>query len=341
MQLGSRDTGWGTLVAAGVALLCVGCASPGPPRAPSLRLPELASGLSAERVAGEVRLTFRVSARTTDKMLVREKRLGLRVCREVEHSACETVPLKETTVPVGTSTIVEVLPTALATGPARLMAYRVELLNDKGKSAGLSESVYALAGTAPAAVENISARGSRLGILLTWSPRQGDRSVVVVAREEVSSHKVVRLHANDLDQARTLDMSAAEGVAYKYVAHREREVSLGGRTLLMRGPESAAVEFTLRDVYPPPVPTDVTAVGFEENGAFAVDLIWQPVEDPGLAGYNVYRNGVKVNTALVTEPGFHDVGAVAGKTYKYGVTAVDAKGNESAAGMVELAATTP
>jgi len=57
----------------------------------------------------------------------------------------------------------------------------------------------------------------------------------------------------------------------------------------------------------------------------------------GLSGYNVYRaaaedagRGKKLNGDPVRMPAFHDVLPVAGR-YRYSVTAVDARGNESAA----------
>jgi len=65
-----------------------------------------------------------------------------------------------------------------------------------------------------------------------------------------------------------------------------------------------------------------------------IDLIWAPVTDADLDGYDVYRHEsggvpVKLNTDLVKTPAFHDMQVVAGKTYFYSVTAVDVRGNES------------
>jgi hypothetical protein len=57
-----------------------------------------------------------------------------------------------------------------------------------------------------------------------------------------------------------------------------------------------------------------------------------------LAGYNVYRETVgaaggatKLNDAPVVLPGFRDATANAATRYRYRVTAVDKKGNESGA----------
>jgi len=126
-------------------------------------------------------------------------------------------------------------------------------------------------------------------------------------------------------------------------------VQLGGRTIEMRSVVSAGVVFTLHDVYAPPVPTDLSAAEFAVSNedpaqGVAVDLIWQPVQDAGLSGYNVYRQALdaggaavgvrqRLNSVPVKLPGYHDVlsAAMSRTRYRYSVTAVDAKGNESAA----------
>jgi hypothetical protein len=129
-------------------------------------------------------------------------------------------------------------------------------------------------------------------------------------------------------------------------------VKFGDRTLELRSTKSPALTFILHEIYPPSAPTALTAVGFVTTATdgttspFAVDLIWQPVSEAGmiaeLAGYNVYRetlDGVgkkKLNSAIVPVPAFHDATASAGVRYRYSVTAVDIKGNESPAATTVL-----
>jgi fibronectin type 3 domain-containing protein len=66
-----------------------------------------------------------------------------------------------------------------------------------------------------------------------------------------------------------------------------------------------------------------------------IDLIWTPVNDADLEGYNIYRHeaggaAVKLNSEAVRTPAFRDMQMVSGKTYFYSVSAVDQRGNESA-----------
>ena len=59
-----------SVFAASLALCCVNCASPGPPRAPSLQLPNPVSDLSAARVGDHVEIRFTVPRETTDHIPV-------------------------------------------------------------------------------------------------------------------------------------------------------------------------------------------------------------------------------------------------------------------------------
>ena len=138
----------------------------------------------------------------------------------------------------------------------------------------------------------------------------------------------------------TLDTTALDDEPYRYTAERRLSVLLGGRTLELRSEVSAPVEVTLRDIYPPAAPTDLSAASFDHPKP-AIDLIWQPVDDPRLAGYNVYRdngdgNKTRLNPAPVPLPAFHDDTVTVGQRYRYSVTAVDAKGNESAAAVTTI-----
>jgi hypothetical protein len=241
--------------------------------------------------------------------------------------------------------VTETLPTELATGAPRVIGYRAQLISQRGRPGPLSNAVYVAAGRAPASVQGLAAAGSRLGILLSWSPAQPDGSEVILHREPIaptpSKAAGLLFRASDdsttAPQNRTLDTSAADGAAYRYTAWRESKITLGGRTLTLRSETSLPVAFTLHDTFPPPVPTDLTAAAFTTDGHYSVDLIWQPVEDPSLAGYNAYRESVdepaspriRLNATPLPTPAFHDNTAKSTTRYRYSVTSIDRKGNES------------
>lgn len=79
------------------------------------------------------------------------------------------------------------------------------------------------------------------------------------------------------------------------------------------------------DDTPPPTPTGLTATA----GDGQVTLNWNAVSATDLNGYNVYRNGSKVNISPLSATSSLVVGLTNGVEYSFQVTAVDMAGNES------------
>jgi hypothetical protein len=134
----------------------------------------------------------------------------------------------------------------------------------------------------------------------------------------------------------TIDGSASEDTAYRYVAVRRRVVTIGEHKVELRSALSAPVEITWRNAFPPAAPVGLSAAPFAEG---AIDLVWEPVEEPGLKGYLVTRQELDAVGAAVGSserltkepvalPAFHDASAKEGVRYRYGVRAVSAKGVE-------------
>ena len=84
-----------------------------------------------------------------------------------------------------------------------------------------------------------------------------------------------------------------------------------------------------------PAPTGLTVSAVSNT---SVSLSWNGVS--GAAGYNVYRDGGKVNAAAVAATGFNDAGLASGTAYRYAVTAVTSSGASSAASASATATTT-
>lgn len=79
------------------------------------------------------------------------------------------------------------------------------------------------------------------------------------------------------------------------------------------------------DTEPPTVPANLQATAVSSN---QIDLTWDAATDNiGVAGYNVYRDGIQVATSSTTS--YSDTGLSSSTTYTYEVTAFDAAGNES------------
>jgi hypothetical protein len=343
----------------GIILVLIGCASPGVPKPPALKLPELPKKVTAERVGDEVTLRWTTPSETTDHLKVKGPVTAV-ICREQPsrkrgEGAC--VPVDKKMVVAGAPVeVVEKISVELAGGDIHSLTYRVELQNESGRSAGWSEPAWTASGPAPGSVEALTVASRREGALVRWRPRT-DEGWVEVKRLRLDPEKpkpatakpgnkpmetAVVLRAGtggmapgktpqtDADKGGMVDTGVQRAAHYQYTAQRVRQVTVGGRNVLIRGIESAAVSFMPRDTFAPSAPTGVVAV----PGSGSIDLSWAAGEEPDLAGYNVYRSvgdgaEAKLTSEPVTGPAFRDMAVTAGIGYSYRITAVDANGNES------------
>lgn len=323
-------------------VILAGCASPGPPLPPSLKLPEIvsASGLTATREGDQVRLHWTTPTRTTDKLLIVGPITAV-ICREtVARTATASAvaaqnprrnaaagpcsPVVGVQVAPGASDAVDTLPAALLAEPAHLLAYRVQLLNSAGRTAGPSAAVFAASGPAPQAVQDWRGRATKAGALLEWKPQAGNTEAIELDRSVLESRAAATTAAKatptaadsvlrsglpgagkeaadarfragtEADAGGTIDRSALIGHTYRYTAQRVRGVVVGGQTLEVRSVPSAEVTVAMRDEFPPDAPVGLVSVpGFagetDQARRPAIDLSWEPNAEPRIAGYRVYR----------------------------------------------------
>jgi hypothetical protein len=280
--------------------LAVGCASPGPPRPPSLRLPEVVKDLTAERVGDEVHLRWTTPTKTTDKLEIKGS-LTAEICRG-DASVC--TPVKRLPVHPGSSEATDALPVPLTVDPASLLLYRVRILNVNERSAGQSSVAFAAAGAAPPPVEKLRATSVRAGAMLEWQPRLTVASVQLdrlidgatvptkeprprpnpksdsAAPSKPKSEPASQAPPKSLlqpkpapsvevklqtpkeasDPGGTIDTTAQRGETYRYTAQRVRTVLLSGHSLEMRSSISAPVILHVKDTFPPQTPTGLAAV---------------------------------------------------------------------------------
>lgn len=89
-------------------------------------------------------------------------------------------------------------------------------------------------------------------------------------------------------------------------------------------------------------PTAPTSLAILATLPTSVSLAWNAGADAGsgVAGYNVYRNGTKLNSSLLVSRNYTDTSLSAGTSYSYTIRTVDAAGNVSDAS-VGLTIATP
>jgi len=188
-----------------IGLLALGCASPGPPLPPSLHLPKPVENLRAERVAGEVRLTWTTPTTTTDGDKIKGPMTAV-VCLDTTDLSQLPAPAAKSSKKMGkrpSTTLAVTVPcdavaqmaaapgrgsavvAVPATGPARVVGIRIDLRNALGKSGGASPTVLVAAGAAPAEVGQFKVSARREGILAAW--QAGTPDAVVELRRTLTA----------------------------------------------------------------------------------------------------------------------------------------------------------
>ncbi|MFP5206825.1 MAG: fibronectin type III domain-containing protein [Acidobacteriota bacterium] len=355
--------GWALplFMALGAAVLVAGCGLPAAPQPPSLKLPRPVSDLSARRTGDEVTLTWTMPKNDTSHVALNGS-VTTRICRrETAKAPCATAANLQL-APGANGAFKETLPAALAAGAPRPLSYFVELINRRGRSAGLSNAATVAAGQAPAPISGLSAEVRKQGIVLRWAAGPPEpyptevrleRALLTPAPRAAQKQSPLTPPPQPASQELAVEPSAVRGRAidkdielgnvYSYRAQRVALIAADGKTLELAGPLSPPLRVDAADIFPPAVPAGLAAVATPaENGAGAsIDLSWQPDTGTDLAGYAVYRREAapqgqpsapwqRISGAHpVIGPGFHDANVQPGRSYQYTVTAIGQNGHES------------
>jgi hypothetical protein len=235
--------------------------------------------------------------------------------------------------------------------------YAIEVLNEADRGAGISNQVrIPLVPTIPP-FPDFAAQPTAPGVLISWQCQEtsGKRTDVkylfrIYRRAESSSNpantnatKIAEVDATECAAGehdkiipQFLDQTFEWESTYFYHGAVVSVLEVAGKPAVeVEGDDTAEVKVFAHDVFPPAVPSGLQAVFSGPGQQPFIDLIWAPVTDADLDGYNIYRHedraaAVKLNSELVKSPAFRDVQVEAGKKYFYSVSAVDQRGNESA-----------
>lgn len=332
-----------------VALL-MGCATPGAPLPPSLRLPQPVKDLQAVRKGDNVYLRWTVPTKTTDGALIRPNGLGkTRICRgyvtDGANSCRDVAADVETKADASGRQTVSDHIASLVGGNRDFLPYTIKVNNEDGKNAGPSNSVIVFVAPSIAAPPALNGKLEPNRISLEWDAHELPTSSTLRAEYFYRVKRSVKGAPESVlgemparpGRMRYDDGSFAWEQSYAYrVAGVTRVISRDGKTLSeFEGEDSPAAIVVTHDTFPPPVPSGLQAVYSSlENRGF-IDLTWSPDIENDLAGYNIYRSestvaAVKINAESIKVPAFRDSTVLPGKSYTYAVTAIDARGNESA-----------
>jgi hypothetical protein len=339
-------------------LVFTACATIAPPLPPSLELPKPPSDLRATRRGDRVTLTWTAPAVTTDRQTARS--VGpTRICRgigqpltqcgtSIGEAPAELAPnAPQLSKAKGTRSYADTLPSQLQTDdPSRFVTYAVEALNAGGRGAGLSNQVrISLARTLPPP-HDFSASVTGQGVVLHWtsdiSPAdsappthylyriyrrlEGGQEQILAGQVPVGSERSITFIDSNIEWERSYEYHA--GIVTVIASDNKPETQV-------EGDDTPEVKVFAHDTFPPAVPSGLQAVSSGPGQKTFVDLVWAPVSDVDLDGYNVYRHEegsapIKLNAEPLKTPAYRDLTVSPGKTYSYSVSAIDVRGNESA-----------
>ncbi len=335
-----------------IAILC-GCGTPGAPQPPSLNLAVPVSDLRAERNGGEVRLTWTPPRQTTDGAAFRH-RGPTKICRgmDIPHSdRCDEVGSVPLAPPnAKTATAIDQLPSQNALADAYAI-YSLQVENDRGRSAGLSNQVQVPAVSVSIVKDPITTRATADAIVATaqiTTNGAGVPQTLQLRRKEPGSPQEITVATSPLEidsagqtkQTELRDESFAWEKTYSYRLVLTATAKLPNGVVSFEGSSSQPVTVFAHDIFAPAVPTGVQAV-FSGNFAGqqpSIDLTWDPDTNRDLAGYFMYRRSGddpvsaarKLNQQPIAAPAYRDTAIQPGNTYFYSVSAVDQRNNESA-----------
>lgn len=314
---GSRaDAWWATLAA---TILLSGCGYIGPVQPPLLDIPSQVPYVNAVEYGDKITVEFTLPELTTEGNPLRRVRLlevrvgpsGITPFSEEKWLAsAKSYPVASPApgsftkeVPVSDWVGKEVLISVRAVGPkgkpgqwATRKALQVETPLEK-----------------PAALE---VRNVAQGVKLTWKGAAPKYRIFRGIGEATPERLAESEHPEFVDDTSEYDKH------YRYLVQGIADDFHGSEV-------SAPVEITPEDKFAPAVPGALTAI----LGVNTVELAWTRNTESDFKGYNVYRSTdggpfVKIGS-LVPAPTYSDHDVAAGKKYRYEVSAVDVKGNES------------
>ena len=352
-----------------LCVLLASCAQTGPPLPPSLELPKPPTDLRASRKGNRVTLNWSEPTLTTDRQSVRYLGPTL-VCRSLESELTEcgnpaamlpapsSAPQKSGSArPAAQKSgsprpapqaYTDTLPSTMQQqDPDAEVTYAVEVLNRNARGAGLSNRVHVPAMLTLPPPGDLSAELTGDGVVLTWTSAGESQNVPtkslgvqhryrIYRRDESSGKDAIagEVPVGEAGPAKFTDSSFEWERTYLYRITAVSIVKRPDSEVQVEGDDTPAVRVIAHDVFPPSVPAGLQAAYSGEGQKPFIDLIWAPVTNADLAGYNVYRSeansaAIKLNSELVKSPSYRDSAVASGKTYSYAVSAVDVRGNES------------
>ena len=303
------------------ALLLQSCGTVGEPLYPALNIPSRVTDLTAVERGDRIEINFTIPPLTTEGLALKEiGSVELRVGPVPDGAfnlnnwanAATRVELRSPEQPGAVHTE---SPVQAFIGKDVMVGVR--LANAKGRNSEWSNLVNLSIAPPLARPADFKATAEPQGVSLTWSAPVAMQFRLF--RQAEQEQKPSQLGTST--ETNYLDTTAEYGKTYQYYVQSIREKAESDTT----GP----VVITPKDIFPPRVPTGLTA----SAGVGAIELAWERNTEPDFKEYRVYRAEAGGQFTQIAEgleaPSYSDRKIESGKKYRYRITAVDQAGNTS------------
>lgn len=306
-----------------VAMLgLAGCGYVGDPLPPALKIPKAVADLTARQIGPALEVKFTLPKETMEGLELQglgavELKIGPAPTPFVANAWSDAAKVVDVKGRVDEEVSVSI---PAADWAGQEVALGVRASNPKGRVSAWSNFVRLKVVPVVEKPGNVRAVATAEGVLVEWSDAMGPRAV---------EWKVYRQGAKDAEpievatvkERRYVDPGAEYDLDWKYTVEGRE----GDAASLRSDPVTIRPE----DKFPPAAPQGLSALA----GANAIQLSWERNTEPDVAKYFIYRaQGPGLLVKIAESPGaanYRDDSVASGRTYRYAVTAVDKKGNES------------
>lgn len=297
-------------------VICLGAAScgyVGDPLPPALHIAKPVTDLRGQQVGARLKLAFTVPAFTVDELPVKDVsgvdlRVGPNPAGGWNEGAWEAAA-KPVRAQAAAEGLIEA-ETEVREFAGKEVVAAVRLSNKKGRVSRWSNLVVLRLETPLPEPRNVKAEPAPEGVLVSWSGLEG--TAAIYREGEV---------VGEGSGGKYLDRKVELGRAYTYEVEGRRGLAVSERG----GP----VEVTMVDTFAPEAPAKLSAIA----GPRSVELSWERNTESDLKGYRVRRaageGALEVLADFVETPAYSDRAVESGIKYRYAVTALDLRNNES------------
>jgi hypothetical protein len=302
------------------------CGYIGDPMPPSPHIPKPIADLTAVERGSKIEVHFTLPRYTTDGLLIRtfqtvEADIGPDA--KPFHEGVWLGKVKALPIDVSaddqTSFIVRQFDVGPWQGQQVAIAIRTSIRNRRLSPVS---NVVHLEAVPPLERPQITVVPTAGGYVVSWPQREGLKWKIY--RRTLSFQKEPVLLAT-VDSSPYLDSTSQFDTLYEYSAVAIRETS----ALTAESEPSEAVSINRPDVYPPSVPASIAVLA----GTNSIEVTWERSPESKLKGYYLWRavgdGPFERLPDLLIAPAYSDRDVTPGKRYRYAVSAVDQKGNES------------